>query len=89
MIHCNGRVVVIDFHVLETKKYSFYINDELFDVHVERQNGRFAYGLEIDEDTETPRNIRRKKRNREDRIKAFAIASIFVLALATLLIFFH
>lgn len=89
MIHCNTRIVVIDFHVKETKKYTFYINDELFDIHVERQNGRFAYSLEIDEETETPRNIRRKKRNRADRIKSFAVASIIILLITTLVFFFR
>lgn len=86
VIHCNSRILVIDFHVRDTKKYSFFINDELFDVHVERQNGKFAYSFEIDEHTRTPRNLRRKKVNRSELIKTVALALSVVAALA--LVFF-
>ena len=70
MIHCNAKVVVIDFHVKDSRKYTFYINDELMDVHIERQKNRYAYSLEIDEHTKTPRNIRRLKRERIGQITA-------------------
>lgn len=69
LIHCNTKIVVIDFHVRETKKYTFYINDELFDVHLEQKNGKFAYSFEIDERTRTPRNLRRWKNNRSEVVK--------------------
>ena len=88
MIHCNARVLVIDFNVLDSRKYTFYINDELFDVHIERNNNRFAYSLEIDERTETPRNLRRRKRNRADLIRTISVAAGFIVFLATMLVIF-
>ena len=30
LVYCNARIVVIDFSVLASKNYSFFINDELF-----------------------------------------------------------
>ena len=88
LIHCNAKIVVIDFHVRNTKKYTFYINDELFDVHVERKNGRFAYSFEIDEHTRTPRNIRRQQMNRDDLIRTLASAVILLIVLVMSIYFF-
>jgi hypothetical protein len=88
MIHCNGHVVVVDFHVLDTKKYTFYINDELFDIHLERTNDRFGYSLEIDERTETPRNIIRRKRNRTELITTAAGAATFIGIVASMIYIF-
>jgi hypothetical protein len=88
MIHCNGHVVVIDFHVLDSKKYTFYINDELFDVHLERTEDRFGYSLEIDEETETPRNLRRKRINRTELITTLAGAATFIGIVASMIYIF-
>ena len=82
LIHCNGRVVVIDFNVLSTKKYSFLINDELCDVHVEQKDGRFAYGLEIDRKANTPGNRRRRKQERSNIVKGVLMVAAFLLVVA-------
>jgi len=87
MVYCNQKVIVIDFHVLSDKKYSFLINDELCDLQVERKNDRFAYSLEIDGKANTPGNRRRRARNRKDLIQALTVMAILLLiiALATFL----
>ena len=76
MVHCNGRVIVIDFNVFNTKKYSFLINDELCDLHLERTDNRFAYGLEINKKANTPANARRRMRARSGWIKSLLYAAI-------------
>ena len=88
MIHCNGHVVVVDFHVQDSKKYTFYINDELFDIHLERNQDKFGYSLEIDERTETPRNIRRRRRDRRDLITSIVGAAAFIGIVATMILIF-
>jgi hypothetical protein len=65
LIYCDGRVVVIDFNVFKTKKYSFLINDDLCDLHVEQTDGKFAYGFEVNHDVDTPANRRRRKHERQ------------------------
>jgi hypothetical protein len=74
--------------VLDTKKYTFYINDELFDIHLARTNDRFGYSLEIDERTETPRNIIRRKRNRTVLITTAAGAATFFGIVASMIYIF-
>lgn len=88
LIHCNAKIVVIDFHVRNTRKYTFYINDELFDIHLERKKNKFAYSFEIDERTRTPRNIRRWRHDRKEKMQAFAVAAGLVIVLAVTLYFF-
>ena len=87
MVLCNGRVIVIDFNVFESKKYSFLINDELCDLHLERVDNRFSYGLEIDRKADTPANARRRKRNRTDWIQSLVCAAI-MFAIIGISVFF-
>ena len=78
----------IDFNVLQNKKYSFFINDELCDIHVERPKNQFAYGFEIDQKTHTPRNVNRKKQERKDLINSLIfILFILLVITGTVLIF--
>ncbi len=80
LIYCNGRVVVIDFNVLKTKKYSFLISDDLCDLHVEQSEGRFAYGLEINHEVDTPANRRRRKHERKGMFQGIlVIAGMFII----------
>jgi hypothetical protein len=63
MVFCNAQILLIDFHVLSDKKYSFYLGDELCELKVEEQNGKFGYGLCANEKADTPLNrIRQSKR---------------------------
>lgn len=84
MVYINGRVVVIDFNVLQTKSYSFLIEDQLCDLQVNNQNGSFAYNFSIDRKANTPGNIRRRKRERRDTIRsvAFGVCLLSVILVA-------
>ncbi|HFC00953.1 MAG TPA: hypothetical protein ENJ53_09140 [Phaeodactylibacter sp.] len=65
VIHCNSKVVLIDFKVFETKSYSIFIEEELCEIGIERQNGHFAYGFDIDKEVDTPLNRERKATNKK------------------------
>ncbi|MCB0631033.1 MAG: hypothetical protein R2824_34420 [Saprospiraceae bacterium] len=79
MVMCNARVVLIDFSVKEAKDYSFFIDDELFELSIEGGPGRYAYNCAINEDADTPRNRDRKKQKRTDFRKTVALITIFAL----------
>lgn len=87
MIYCNMRIVVIDFNVTATKNYSFFIEDELCDIAVEEQDGKFAYGFKVDEITDTPRNRGRRKMIRTEHRNTFLVAISFFVVLSIILIF--
>ena len=83
MIHCNLRVVQIDFSVKETKMYSFFIEDELCEVTLERQpDGRFGYDFQVNKQVDTPRNRERKADNRRDNRHVAWFVAGFVALLA-------
>jgi hypothetical protein len=84
MIHCNLRVVQIDFSVKETKTYSFFIEDEFCEIHIVKEpDGRFGYEFVVNKTVDTPRNrIRRVDERRIRRQMALFIAGFFVVMVA-------
>ncbi len=82
MIHCNSKVVLVDFSVKESKDYSFFIDDEFFVLEVEKQDGQFLYGLELNTSADTPLNKIRKKRDIKHLVGVgLIIAAIFVVGI--------
>lgn len=79
MVLCNSRIVLIDFSVKQSKDYSFFIDDELFELSVEGKPGQYAYNCSINEDADTPRNRIRKKQKKLDFRKTVALITIFAL----------
>lgn len=84
MIHCNLRVVQIDFSVKDTKKYSFFIEDEFCEISVVKEkDGRFGYAFEVNKTVDTPRNrIRRVDERRIRWQMALFIAGFLVVLTA-------
>lgn len=85
MIHCNLKVVQIDFSVKDTKMYSFFIEDELCEVILEkRKDGSFAYEFRVNKRVDTPRNrIRRVEEGKNRKYMAILTGSlVLVLAIA-------
>jgi len=95
MVHCNSSVILIDFNVLKSKNYSFYIEDELCQFSIDRQGSVFSYDFKVDAEADTPRNRRRREAEREERAERrqmvwlgvgtviFLIALISVISLFT------
>lgn len=81
MVMCNARIVLIDFSVKQAKDYSFFIDDELFELSVEGKPGSYAYNCSINEDADTPRNRIRKKQKKLDFRKTVALITIFALVM--------
>ena len=47
LIHCNGEIILIDFLVDQSKKYSFCVENHLVELSINRlENGTFDYQLE-------------------------------------------
>ena len=87
MIHCNLRVVQIDFSVKETKKYSFFIEDELCEISLYKEpDGRFGYEFLVNKTVDTPRNrIRRVDERRIRRQMAVFITGFMAVIIAGVL----
>ena len=60
LVYCNRKVVIIDFHVLETRTYPLFLDDELCELTIEKKDNQFRYGFDINRKADTPRNRQRK-----------------------------
>jgi hypothetical protein len=83
MVHCNKEVVLVDFKVFETRKYPLFIDDELFQITIERKGNRFSYGFEIDKKADTPRNKWRRKLEQKHWKQTLLFVALLTLAVGT------
>ncbi|MCB0543270.1 MAG: hypothetical protein KDC70_07115 [Saprospiraceae bacterium] len=83
VIHCNLRVVQIDFSVKDTKKYSFFIEDEFCELSlVKEKDGTFGYDFHVNKTVDTPRNrIRRVDERRIRKQMALFIGGFLAVVL--------
>jgi hypothetical protein len=65
LVYCDSNIILIDFSVLEDKTYTFFIDEQLCEISIEKHNGQFLYGFEINKRADTPRNRLRKKIERK------------------------
>lgn len=85
VIHCDLRVIQIDFQVKESRTYSFFVEDELCEIGLHRETDRFTYTFEVNKKVDTPRNRARKVEDRRNqRYLAALIAGLAFFIIATL-----
>lgn len=80
LLTCNGKVILTDFDVRQSKSYTFFINEEMCKVHLKQKGIKFKYSFEIDRKVDTPLNRIRKERSRKYN---FYIALMFILVVLT------
>ncbi|MEM9260856.1 MAG: hypothetical protein AAGA62_14510 [Bacteroidota bacterium] len=90
VVHCNNRVVAIDFGVKESKTYSLFLDQELCEVTIDHTgNDTYTYDCRINHEVETPLNQQRRKfredERRSDRLKVIAAAGVVLVFLLVLL----
>ncbi|WP_367387867.1 hypothetical protein [Lewinella sp. LCG006] len=73
MVHCNNKVMLVDFGVKASKDYSFFLDEELFEVKIiEQKNGTYSYEMVHNEEIDSPHNRRREESKKSDRRSIFA-----------------
>lgn len=85
VIHLNSRVLIIDFNVLQSKTYSFLINEEICELQIEEQASGFKYDLGVNEAQELARKEKKKKEEKKflyQQIGAVILTSIFLFSIA-------
>ncbi|MEM1218371.1 MAG: hypothetical protein AAGH79_05645 [Bacteroidota bacterium] len=79
LIHCNGQILKIDFNVYESKTYSFFINEELIELELDKKGDTFYYRFHINKEADTPRNKIRKERERHHFLQTLLFFGAFAL----------
>lgn len=86
VLFCNYKVLLIDFGVFENKTYSFFINDELCEIDVNKEVKGYTYGFRIRDDVDTPLNRWKKKmRKKEMRMTTAMIVGMVLSIMITIL----
>jgi hypothetical protein len=83
VIHCNLRVVQIDFSVKESRTYSFFIEEDLVEVHLHANaaNMPFSYEFAVNKTVDTPLNRLRKDAANRDRRQLWIGVGVLVVFL--------
>ncbi len=79
VVHCNSKVVLIDFKVFDNASYSIFIDEQLCEIAIEKQEGQYFYSFEIDNQADTPRNRARKKLEKQHLLQSIAFLGTLVL----------
>ncbi len=82
LLHCDSRIVQVDFSVKEARTYSFFVEDELCEVSVFKEANGFSYQFEVNKKVDTPRNRLRKADERRNRKYMAILISSLVLIIA-------
>lgn len=84
IVYCNRSIVLIDFTIKDTKKYSFYIGEEFMELDLEKNKSikeEFSYSLTINHELSTSYNKEKKERNRKNNLLAAFFGIAFFLAI--------
>ncbi len=79
-IFVNQRVMLIDFNVFDSKQFSFFIEEDLCHIRLERKNDRMYYYFDIDKQAPTEANKRRRSKARKSLKLSLLAFAILVLA---------
>lgn len=88
VVYCNWKIIIVDFNVLESKSYSFYLGQEFCHLDISKAGEGFRYALKKDNDAKTPLNLARKKANRRDSIKS-AMLIVSLIFLVVVIVYFY
>ncbi len=90
LIHCNDKVSLIDFEVLESKSYSMDIDHQICHIDIiKKGDQKYEYAFHIDYDADTPLNAARKQQSRKHLWQTLAVVAVVVLALGVLIAFLY
>ena len=83
LVYCNSKIILIDFSVNKTSKYSFFIEDDLCEISIEKEANEYRYGFDINREIDTPRNRERKqteKKHWRQTLAFFGVFAVFIVA---------
>ncbi len=82
VVHCNSKVMLIDFNVNESKTYSFYIDEHQCNLDVIPKGEDFEYELNVNENKNT---VKYQQKRTEDRKYMYQKIGSIVAAVSLLI----
>ncbi len=84
VVYCNQEVVAIDFNVRQSARYTFFIEEDLCEVHIERKGQEFRYALRSNQKVDTPFNRKRWQLERRQQHFLWRVLAIFGFIVLTM-----
>ena len=84
LVYCNTDIVLIDFKVHRSHTYSFFIEEELCELSIERTGDQYLYSFDLNMEADTPLNRRRKQINKRHLWQSLAFLGGFLILVASL-----
>jgi len=88
LVLCNTNIVLIDFEILQSKVFSFFIEDEMCEITIERKQNEFFYAFDINKEIDTPKNRARKEQEKKHIWQSVLFFSGILVAVAIFLTVF-
>ena len=88
VVHCNSKVMLIDFNVNESKTYSFYIDENMCNLKVLPEKGDFKYEFKVDENLNSAKHKLKRTQDRKYFYQKIGslVAAISLLVFVALLL---
>lgn len=87
LIYVGKKITTIDFNVLDSKEYTFFIDNELCRIKLEKKGEEMYYFFEIDKKADTPMNRARWAMEKKFLRQLLAGLAVFVLLVTGATIF--
>jgi len=79
LVYCNKKILLIDFKVLQSKKYTFFIEDDLCELKIDRIDNSFEYNFILNKQIDTPKNVANRKTQKQNFISNTIFLSLFII----------
>lgn len=88
VVHCNSKVMLIDFNVNESKTYCFYIDEHQCNLKVLPNGEDFSYELDVNENKNTVKYQQKRSEDRKYMYQKIGslVAAVSILVFVALLL---
>lgn len=82
VVHCNSKVLLVDFGVKEPRQYPFFLDDELYELHIVQDGSGYRYNLVHNREVDSPINRKKQAERKYDRwLMKAGVAALVLLVL--------
>lgn len=79
VVHAEGKVVITDFGVWDSRTYTFFVEDDLCEVVISKKKEHtYTYSCQINYEANTPLNAQRKQHARQNWRLGFLFAAAII-----------
>ena len=86
VVYLNNNIIIIDFKILMSKTYHFFIGHEFMQLKIVKNKEEYTYSLEVDTEAKTPYNLQARE---EIDQRNMMIGLFIIIVLLTIFLYFR